>query len=67
MKVTYWLYKNLDLKMINYSMGGSTGYTKEPISFEEGVGIPATVLEVPFRIQGKVTSDNFMTIYSRFL
>ena len=47
MKVTYWLYKNLDFKMVNYSMGGNAGYTKKPLSIKEGITIPASVLKIP--------------------
>ncbi len=47
MKVTYWLYKNLDLKMVNYAMGGKTGYTKNPVSIKEGISIPSSVLQIP--------------------
>ncbi|MCD6010760.1 MAG: beta-lactamase [Flavipsychrobacter sp.] len=47
MKVTYWLWKNVDVKLINYSMGGNMGYTKEATSIQENITIPAELFSVP--------------------
>lgn len=47
MKVTYWLWKNFELKIINYSLGSKSGYTKEPISAEENTIIPASIYKIP--------------------
>lgn len=45
-KVTYFLWKGIDLKLINHSVG-STFYTREAISVEENITIPASLLQIP--------------------
>jgi hypothetical protein len=47
MKVTYWLWKNVDVKLINYSNGGTMGYTKEATSIQENATIPAELFSIP--------------------
>ena len=47
MKATYWLWKNIDVKLINYSLGGNMGYTKEASFIHENITIPASVFEIP--------------------
>jgi hypothetical protein len=47
MKVTYWLWKNFELKLINYSMGDKMGYTKEPKSVEENAVLPELLFQIP--------------------
>lgn len=44
--VTYWLWKGIDLKIRNYSLG-KNGYIRTATSVSEGVSIPASVLKVP--------------------
>lgn len=46
MKIIYYLWKNIDLKLVNYSLG-STGYTREATLVEEISSIPASVLQIP--------------------
>lgn len=46
LKVTYYLWKGIDLKLENYSLG-KTGYVRTATKVEEGTGIPANVLKIP--------------------
>ncbi len=46
MKVIYYLWKGIDLKLDNYSLG-KTGYVRTATKVEEGIGIPAEVLKIP--------------------
>ncbi len=45
-KVTYYLWKNIDLKFVNYSLG-NTGYTREATSVEEISSVPVSLLQIP--------------------
>ncbi|MFM9943731.1 MAG: hypothetical protein ACKVQB_00720 [Bacteroidia bacterium] len=45
--VTYWLWKGIDLKIINYALGEKTGYTREAKSVEENITIPSSLFEIP--------------------
>lgn len=47
MKVTYYLWKNIDLKLVNYALGGDIGYTREATSVEESITIPASLFTIP--------------------
>lgn len=51
--VIYWLWKGIDLKQRNYSLGGEMGYVKEATKVEEGISIPASLFEVPAGYKGK--------------
>ena len=46
MKVTYWLWKNIDLKMVNYSLG-KNGYIKTATIVQELSSIPPDILKIP--------------------
>jgi hypothetical protein len=46
MDVTYWLWNNIDLKLINHSLG-KNGYTKTAVKAEANVSIPASLLQAP--------------------
>lgn len=46
MKVTYYLWKNIDLKLINYSLG-DMGYTREAVSVQENISLPSSLFELP--------------------
>lgn len=47
MKVTYWLWKNVALKELNYSIGEKLGYTREATSIQENITIPAELFKIP--------------------
>lgn len=47
MKVTYYLWKGIDLKIENYSLGGDIGYIREATSVEENISIPASLYTIP--------------------
>lgn len=45
-KIKYWLWKGIDLKIINRSVG-TEGYVREAVNVVEDVAIPADLLAVP--------------------
>lgn len=47
MKVTYWLWKGFELKIINYSLGNEMGYVKMPGLAEENIAIPESTFNIP--------------------
>lgn len=46
-KIQYWLWNNVDLKLINHALGSKFGYEKIAVSVEENIKIPASLLETP--------------------
>jgi len=46
MKVKYWLWNNIDLRLDNYALG-KTGYVKKAIKVEEVNSIPVELLIIP--------------------
>ncbi len=46
LNVKYWLWKGIDLKIINRSVG-EVGYVREATSVEENVAIPQKLLTIP--------------------
>lgn len=46
-RVTYWLWKGIDLKITNYSLSETTGYTREAKAVQENITIPPALFEIP--------------------
>lgn len=46
LKVKYWLWNSVELKIINHSVGGQ-GYEREAVKVEENAGIPESLLVLP--------------------
>lgn len=46
--LTYWIWRGIDLKLIDYSsLGGGQGYTRQATLVEENVNIPQILFEIP--------------------